>query len=126
MSRFGRFVVPPAGRPASSFAEVPVLCRLWHDRDEWNAAAVDLPVAVSASGLEEAQRYLLDAIVCRLYALQQRGQLESEVKRLKQIARECKIAAEEMSDSELLWRPTAKIMPRNNNASDTKVVLPRA
>jgi hypothetical protein len=120
--RLGRFSGPAASRPAASRDEVPVLCRLWRHQGEWSAAAVDLPVAVSACGIEEAQKHLLEAIVCRLHAFDRTGQLESEVERLKHIARECKMTVEQMSDCELLWRAIARLNRRGREASvDTEL-----
>lgn len=106
----------PAKRSLSSQEEVPVLCRLWRGGGEWNASAIDIPVAVSGDRIEDVQQHLLEAIVSRLMAFRQTGGLEPEIKRLQQIAHKCRIGVEEMSDCELLWRGTAKISCSDDQA----------
>jgi predicted RNase H-like HicB family nuclease len=88
---------------------ISVLCRFWAEDGVWNGSAVDLPVSIYGKTIEQAQKHLLDAIICHLEALQEVGQLDAEIKRLQPLAEDCRVSVAQMSDDELLWKTTAKV-----------------
>ncbi len=113
---FKRFHSPAESREHHTSEIIPVLCKFWAEDGVWNASAVDLAVAAYGKTIKQAQKNLADAIICHLQALQEVGELAREAQRLQNLARDCRLSIEEMSDAQLFGRATAKV-------SDHKVAV---
>jgi hypothetical protein len=88
---------------------IPVLCRFWSEDGVWNGSAVDLPVSVYGNDIMQAQRHMVDAIICHLEALQEVGKLDAEVERLQARAAWGSFGVDQMSECELFWKTTATV-----------------
>jgi len=89
--------------------QIPILCRFSETDGIWNGSAEDLPVAVFGATFEEAQRNLSDAIIAHLQSLQEVGNIEETIERLRQCAKARRFTIEEMVSDQPLVRFNAAL-----------------